>query len=223
MLKAGIQIVLLFLPWSLRHRALNLLSGFSIDVNSRIGLSIILADKVTIATGATVGHFNYVGRLDNFQMDEEAALGNFNWITGLSQKLNSPFFKKNPGRRSDLVMKRASLIAHRHYIDCSDRVQLGMYSGLAGVGSQLITHGVEPLSCRQTCSPIIIGDHTMVGTGSLITKGVKIPDYCLVSAGSVVSHVRPESYSLIAGNPAVHVRKLPETAKFFSRTNAVIY
>lgn len=223
MLKAGIQVLLFFVPWSLRRWALNNLFGFSIDANSRIGLSIVLADEASLAKGASVGHFNYVGRLDSLEMHDGAMIGNFNWITGLSRKLNSPFFKKNPGRRSELLMKRASLIAHQHYIDCSDRIEFGMYSGLAGVRSQLVTHGIEPLSCRQTCSPIIVGDYTMVGSGCLITKGVKIPNCCLVSAGSVVSHLKPESYSLIAGNPAVHVRKVPETAKFFSRTDAIIY
>ena len=223
MLKAGIQILLFFVPWPLRRWALNTLFGFSLDANSRIGFSILLADEVVLAKGASLGHFNYIGRLDKLEMHEEAIIGNFNWITGLSRKLNSLFFRKNPGRRSELLMKRASMVAHQHYIDCSDRVEFGMYSGLAGVRSQLITHGIEPLSCRQTCTPIIVGDYTMVGTGSLITKGVKIPSYCLVSAGSVVGHVKPESYSLIAGNPAVHVRNVPETAKFFSRTNAIIH
>jgi acetyltransferase-like isoleucine patch superfamily enzyme len=223
MWKAAIQVIFFVLPWPLRRRALNAIFGFSIDASARVGLSIIFADEVSMAGRARIGHFNYIGQLDRLELHEESIIGNFNWIAGLSRKINTPFYKKNPGRRSELLMKRASLITHQHYIDCSDRIEIGMYTGIAGFRSQLVTHGIEPLSCRQTCAPIIIGDYSMIGSGSQILKGVRIPNCCLVSAGSVVNHVKSEPYSLIAGNPAVHVRKIPETAKYFSRTNSIIY
>lgn len=223
MLKALLQLVGFFLPWALRRRVLKSFLGFSIDPGARVGLSIILADEVEIAQGATLGHFNYIGQLDKLQMDEEAYIGNFNWIAGLSQRLNSPFFRKKPSRRSELVLGRCSMIAHQNYIDCTDRVELGPFSGIAGARSQLVTHGIEPITSRQTCAPIIIGEYSMVGSGSMLLKGVKIPRCCIVSAGSVVTHVKPDPYVLIAGNPAVPIRTLPETAKFFSRTTSVIY
>jgi acetyltransferase-like isoleucine patch superfamily enzyme len=176
-----------------------------------------------MSRAASIGHLNYIGRLDKLQMDEETVIGNFNWIPGLSQRMNSQFFIKKLSRRSELVLGRCSMIANQNYIDCTDRVELGQFSGIAGARSQLVTHGIEPITSRQTCAPIIIGDFTMVGSGSIILKGVKIPNCCVVGAGSVVTHARPEPYSLIAGNPAVHVRKLPETAKLFARTESVIY
>jgi NDP-sugar pyrophosphorylase family protein len=223
MKKIAVQFICLFLPWALRRWILKTFLGFSIDPKARIGLSIILADDVRMSQGASLGHFNYIGQLDKFQMDDDTFIGNFNWVTGLSQRLNSPFFRKKPSRRSELVLGRCSMIAHQNYIDCTDRVELGAFSGIAGARSQLVTHGIEPITSRQTCAPIIIGDFTMIGSGSILLKGVKVPDRCIVSAGSVVSHVKPESYSLIAGNPAVQIRKLPETAKFFARTENVIY
>jgi acetyltransferase-like isoleucine patch superfamily enzyme len=221
MLKILVQVAGLILPWPLRRQLLNHVCGFSIDAKARIGISIILARAAHIDRGASVGHFNYVGKLDRLHLDEEAIIGDFNWIVGLPP--DTPFYRKNPSRRSELFLGRGSMIGHRHYIDCTDRIEIGEFSGLAGIRSQLLTHGIEPLSSRQTCAPISIGDHTMIGSGCLITKGVKVPRCCLVSAGSVVGHVKPEPYSLIAGNPAVHVRSVPETAKFFSRTEAVLY
>ncbi|MET0971204.1 MAG: hypothetical protein ABWY18_18535 [Tardiphaga sp.] len=218
-----IQLLVLFLPWRLRRYVLTRMLGFSIDETARVGLSIIFADQVTLAKGARLGHFNYVGRLDLLQLDDDATIGNFNWITGLSRRLNSPFFVKKTNRRSDLVLGKCSMVAHQHYIDCTDRIVFGAFAGLAGARSQLITHGVEPIASRQTCAPIMVGDFTMIGSGSIVLKGVKIPDRCIVSAGSVVGHARPEPYSLIAGNPAAHVRTLPETAKFFHRTENTIY
>jgi NDP-sugar pyrophosphorylase family protein len=223
MKNALIQLTILFLPWGLRRWILNKALGYSIDATAHVGLTLILADEVTMSKGAKLGHFNYVGRLDLLQLDEDASIGNFNWITGLSRRLNSMFFTRKTNRRSDLVLGKCSMIAHQNYIDCSDRIVLGEFAGIAGTRSQLVTHGVEPISSRQTCAPIIVGDFTMVGSGSIILKGVKIPDRCIVSAGSVVSHVRPEPYSLIAGNPAAHVRSLPENAKFFHRTGKTIY
>jgi acetyltransferase-like isoleucine patch superfamily enzyme len=222
MLKALIQLICFFLPWALRRRALKIFCGFSIDPSARVGLSIILADEFEIARGAKLGHFNYIGRLDKLLMEEETFLGNFNWVLGLSQRLNSQFYAKKPNRRSELVLGRCSMIAHQNYIDCTDRIELRPFSAIAGARSQLMTHGVEPITSRQTCGPIVIGELTMVGSGCMIMKGVKIPSCCIVSAGSVVSHAKPESYALIAGNPAVQIRKLPETAKIFSRTTMVI-
>jgi serine acetyltransferase len=223
MIKLAMQIFSFFLPWALRRRILVSWFGYKLDPASRIGLSVIFADEVEMAKGAHVGHFNYVGRLDTLQMDEDSSIGNFNWITGLSTRLNSPFFKTTTHRRSELTIGRCSMLAHQHYIDCTDRISIGAYSGIAGARSQLITHGIELIRSRQSCAPISIGDYTMIGAGSLITKGVRIPDCCIVSAGSVIPHIKAEPYSLIAGNPATCIRKVPETAKFFSRTGSVIY
>lgn len=223
MFKVFVQFGCFILPWVVRRWVLNHVFGFSIDAKARVGFSIILAETVGIEAGSSIGHFNYVGKLDRLYLGDDVIIGNFNWIAGLPQSAQTPFFRKNPGRRSELVLKRGSMIGHQHFIDCTDRIEIGEFSGLAGFRSQLLTHGIEPLSSRQTCAPILIGDHTMIGSGCLITKGVKVPNCCLVSAGAVVGHVRPEPYSLIAGNPAVHVRFVPETAKFFSRTDAILY
>jgi acetyltransferase-like isoleucine patch superfamily enzyme len=222
MMKGITQIFCFFLPWSLRRRVLNYFFGFSIDRDARVGLSVILADEVEIGRGARLGHFNYIGRLDKLQMSEETFIGNFNWVLGLSRRLNSSFYPKKPNRRSELVLGRCSMIGHQNYIDCTDRIELGAFSGIAGARSQLVTHGIEPLASRQTCGPITIGDYTMIGSGCTILKGVKIPNCCIIGVGSVVTHVKPEPYALIAGNPAVQIRKMPEDAKFFSRTSLVI-
>lgn len=217
MFKIAIQIVCFVLPWKMRRWILNAVLGFSINPEAYVGLSLILADECVIAAKAFIGHFNYVGKLDTIRMEEDALIGHFNWIGGLSTRLNSPYFSKKANRRSELIMAECSLLMNRHYIDCTDRIEFEPYSALAGVRTQLMTHGVNPISGRQSCSPITIGAYTMIGTGVIILMGVRIPDHCVVSAGSVISHIGPQSYSLIGGNPAVHLRVIPETAKIFTR------
>jgi acetyltransferase-like isoleucine patch superfamily enzyme len=222
MLKVFIQAICLFLPWKIRRFILNMLGGFSIHPESHVGLSLILADECVLAAKAHIGHFSYIGRLDKLHMGVGAFIGNFNWIAGLSTRLNSPHYRNKTGRRSELIMHEATLLTHQHYIDCTDRIEFGAFSGVAGFRSQLVTHGVNPISCRQTCSPITIGAYTMVGSGVIILQGVRIPDRCVVAAGSVVTHVAPNSYSLIGGNPAVHQRSISEKAKLFHRTGEIV-
>ncbi len=48
---------------------------------------------------------------------------------------------------------------------------------------------------------MIIGNHVWIGENALILKGVKIGDNSIVGAGSVVTKDVPNN-SIVAGNPA---------------------
>lgn len=56
---------------------------------------------------------------------------------------------------------------------------------------------------------IEIGENVWIGFGSIILKGVRIGDGSVVGAGSVVTSDVP-SRTIVAGNPARHVRDIPE-------------
>ena len=58
-----------------------------------------------------------------------------------------------------------------------------------------------------TSSPIIIGNHVLIGTRSIILKGVTIGDRSIIGAGSVVTKSIPAD-CIAAGNPAKIIRKL---------------
>jgi acetyltransferase-like isoleucine patch superfamily enzyme len=60
-------------------------------------------------------------------------------------------------------------------------------------------------------SKIIIGDDVWIGFGSIILKGVTIGEGSIVGAGSVVRE-SVEPWTVVAGNPAVEIKKLKRRA-----------
>lgn len=56
-------------------------------------------------------------------------------------------------------------------------------------------------------APIIIGDNAWIGMNAIILKGVTIGEGAIVGAGSVVTK-SVDPWTIVAGNPAVQVRKL---------------
>ena len=60
---------------------------------------------------------------------------------------------------------------------------------------------------KSESSPIIIEDNVWIGQRSMILKGVRIGKGAIVAAGAVVTHNVPD-YVIVAGNPAVVVKKI---------------
>ena len=53
---------------------------------------------------------------------------------------------------------------------------------------------------------IILGENVFLGFGVKVMPNIKLGDWCIVGAGSVVTKSFPE-YSMIAGNPAKLIKK----------------
>ena len=221
--RTAVQLIGFALPWPLRRWLLCKLLGFSIHPTAQVGFSLIYADEVVIDKKARLGHLNYIGRLDRFVMGEESVIARYNWIPGLAKSVDTPFYKGRLNRRSDLILGRGALITTWHLIDCTDAVVFEDYASLAGARSQILTHGIDILRNRQACGRVHLGAYTIVATGSIVLKGVTIADRCIVGAGSTVINSVKESYSWVAGNPAVFVRKMPENSKLLHRTEPTVY
>jgi maltose O-acetyltransferase len=68
--------------------------------------------------------------------------------------------------------------------------------------------GSRRMSNRVVSKPIVIEDGAWVGVGSMVLPGVRIGRGAVVSAGAVVTK-SVEPNTLVAGNPAVLVKRLP--------------
>ena len=75
------------------------------------------------------------------------------------------------------------------------------------IGTQTIIHtsthdyNEHPMWKTRVDRPIKIGKHVWIGAKTLVLAGVKIGDYAVVGAGSVVTAHVPE-YAIVVGNPA---------------------
>lgn len=66
--------------------------------------------------------------------------------------------------------------------------------------------------------PVVVGEGTWVGSGSILTAGCKIGKHCVVAAGSVVTKPVPD-YSMVAGNPAKLIKQYNSETKKWERCN----
>jgi acetyltransferase-like isoleucine patch superfamily enzyme len=191
------------------------LLGWDIHPTARIGTSLVLARRVTMGPGAAIGPFNTIRHLEELRMDEGAAIGGRNLIIGIP--LGRGAFPHSPNRDPSLIMGKYSLLTVQHSVDCSDRVEIGDYSGLAGFRCAVLTHSVNPVRDRFETSPVVVGDHTAIMSGTTLLSGARVPSRCIVSAGSVVNTRLTEELTMYSGNPAEATRTLPATLGYLHR------
>lgn len=55
--------------------------------------------------------------------------------------------------------------------------------------------------------PVSIGKRCWLGANSVVTRGVRVSDCCLISAGAVVTHSCVENAALYGGVPAKQLKK----------------
>lgn len=204
------------LPWSIKRRLLALFFGYEIDPRAKIGISIVDSASLTMGKHAWVGHLTICKGLDRLVLEDYAAVGNLNWITGGAQrKLESWESGRTPN--SSLKIGQHSAITHRHYLDCSDSFTIGAFSTFAGVRSQVFTHSIDLSNSRQTTRPVAIGSYCLVGTGSILLPGAVLPSYSVLGAGSVLRSGLDKEWSLYSGIPAAYVKEISSDAAYFCR------
>ena len=216
-----LQFLLMVLPWWLRRSALRLIFGYEIDQSARIGLSLISVRTLRMGPKARIGHLTRVKGLQELSIGEAASLGNLNWVTAFPSG-HAAHFTADPARNPSLVIERHAAITHRHLIDCTDRVVVGEFSTVAGWRSQILTHAIDIRLSRQSAASISIGRYCFVGTGVVILKGACLPDYSVLSAGSVLANAMSDAAMLYSGVPAVAVKPLDRGSAYFQRTQGFV-
>lgn len=83
-----------------------------------------------------------------------------------------------------------------------------------GVGLVTANHNPDDINSHLDGKDIILGEKCWIGMNSVILPGVVLGDHTVVGAGSVVTKSFPEGNCIIAGNPARVIRSLAkETAE----------
>jgi acetyltransferase-like isoleucine patch superfamily enzyme len=219
-MKRLLSLLVVILPWRLKRWALQRFWGYELAETARIGLSYIFPERLVMAEHAFIGHLNVAIHLGRLVCGERSIINRSNWITGHSPQ--GAHFTHRTDRDPALVIGAHTAITKSHIIDCTDLVEIGDFTTLAGYHSQLITHGINVVDGRQDCKPIRIGAYCLVGTRVTVLGGAVLPDRCVLGAGSVLGKAYTEELSLYAGQPARRIKDLPADSRYFTRTHGFV-
>jgi len=221
-MKRLVALLSVFLPWTLRRAVLRRFLGYQIADTARIGLSWIYPKRLILGAGARIGHLTICKDIDLIHLEESASIGNLNWITGFPSGDHGGHFGHQTDRHPELILGRHSSITNRHLIDCTERIQIGAFTTVAGFASQLLTHSINLETSRQEALPISIGAYCFVGTNCVLLGGSSLPDYSVLGAKSLLNRACTESYFLYGGVPAKPIKTLPASYRYFQRTSGYV-
>ena len=214
---AGLLVALL--PWRIKRWALQRFWGYTLAPDAYIGLSYVFPGQLEMHEGARIGHLNVALHLGRMVCGAHSIIERGNWITG--HPPDGPHFKR-PGRDPSFILGTHAAVTKSHTIDCTDRIEIGAFTTVAGYQSQFITHGIDLAASRQDCKPIRIGDHCLVGTRVTVVGGAVLPDCSMLAAGAVLNKAHSDQYALYAGQPAVKRKALDPQAAYFSRPRGYV-
>ncbi|HMD68954.1 MAG TPA: hypothetical protein VKF42_08760 [Chitinivibrionales bacterium] len=169
---------------------------FSITRRCRIGMCIILCDKITLEEGASIGNFNIISNTRKLVMKTGSCLGSGNIIKNLNTLTiaqgarigNGNHFSRDPilGLSGNFTLGRNSMITARHLFDVTDDISIGDDTVIAGNGTQFWTHGFD--ICRNgIVAPIHIKNGCYFGSSCLVNLGVTVESDNQIAFGTVVS------------------------------------
>lgn len=190
------------------------LLGWEVDDTAYIGHSLLAVNKLVMGPGASIGRMNVIN-VDELRMGEGARIGNRNHVTSFPR--SSAFFQNSPNRNPSLYLGKGAQITVAHELDCSDLVEIGDYSGIAGFHCVILTHSLNIVRDRFETAPVVIGHHAGIMSGATLLSGTRVPSRSIISAGSVVNTRLQEELTFYSGNPAESVRSLPANLAFFHR------
>lgn len=222
MIKRLIQILTIWMPWSIRRIILIKLYGYKIHPTARIGKSLIYPKKLEMAANSRIHNFVICKQIDSLVLNEDSGIATMTYITGF-QSEGSKHFKHVVDRRCELILGKSAGITSRHFIDCNGGVYIGDFTTVAGIRSQILTHSIDVYKNRQHAAPVHIGKYCFLGTGVILLAGTSLPDYSILGAGSVLTKKHLEEGMLYAGNPAKAIKKIDiDSTLYFHRDKHLV-
>ena len=218
-----LNILLIFMPWKIRRKLLELFYGYKIHPTAHIGFSYIYPRYLEMGEGATIDHLNVAIHLDKLVLGKNSSIGRHNWITGFPTKTDAIPFSHDLTRKSELIIGRESAITKQHHIDCTNAIHIGDFVTIAGYRSQFLTHSIDIYESRQDSHPITIGDYCFVSTGVIILGGSTLPSFSVLAAGAVLTKPYNEEWTIYAGVPAKPKKVIEKSAKYFSRGGGMYF
>ncbi len=215
-----LALAVVLMPWRLKRWALQRFWGYALAPDARIGLSWIFPGRLVMDEKAYIGHLNVAVHLGAMHCGAHSIVGRSNWITG--HPPDGAHFTHRTDRDPSFVLGAHAAVTKSHIIDCTDRIEIGAFTTVAGYGSQLITHGINLQRSQQDCHPIRIGAYCLVGTRVTVIGGAVLPDRSVLGAGSVLNKAHTESCALYAGQPAVWRKAFDPQAAYFQRQQGYV-
>lgn len=219
-----VAVILFLLPSWLSFPIVHLLIGerFTYGKKAKIGFSIVKCGNIHLGDNCRIKSFNLIW-IKELSIDNNSTIKYFNIIKG---KFNLKIGERAVINRSCHIVSRLdniketslsignfTIIGVGHTIDLTDDVAIEDNSILAGISSQIWTHGFyHPSSYPihwQINGSVNIGNNVYVGSSCIICPGVSIKDNITLGAGVVVS--KPLEKSGLYVNQALrHIDFVPE-------------
>lgn len=152
--------------------------------NVKIGhCNLILNNSIILASNTQIGYLNILKGPFNLILDKEASIGNKNYFT--RGALGITYGK------STLALGKLTKITTGHHLDLTRSIRFGNFSILAGINSQLWTHGyyhaTEGKERIRIDGEIKIGDNVYIGSRCLFNPNVNVANSIHIGGGSVIS------------------------------------
>ena len=196
-----VALIIFFLPSFLVAGILRLL-GHKVGKNLHVGFSIIFANHIEFGNNVRIGHFNLF-KIKRVNLSNFCSVGYMNISKGpfdLILKEKASFGNKNYFTRgpkgisygiSELRIGYNSRITVGHHLDLTQSISFGENSILAGIRSQMWTHGYYhadrgPERIRID-GETHIGDNVYIGSGCIFNPGVKVSNSIHIGGGSVIA------------------------------------
>jgi acetyltransferase-like isoleucine patch superfamily enzyme len=170
--------------------------------------NVVLNDNVTLGKSAYIQFANLVKGPFDLILGERSSLGKSNTVNRGKIGVSYGY--------SHLKLGVLSKVTARHYLDLTRSVTMGNYTTLAGLGSQIWTHGYNhapdgPERYRVD-GEVHIGNNIYIGSLCLINPGVSIADVITIGGNAAISKSLTEP-GLYVSQPLRYIPKQYEDGK----------